>query len=76
MIATGVMALIDDTVEGRAASREPRQSLLRPASLRMDLEFVGPKRFFDEVLIRKRPRAKSHHSTPVTAGGWPVGDSR
>ncbi|KAF2098570.1 hypothetical protein NA57DRAFT_75810 [Rhizodiscina lignyota] len=67
VIATGLIALVDDSILRRAGSTEPSRSrspLVRSSSLKMDVEFVGPKRFVDEVFSRKRPAIKSHRSMP------------
>lgn len=59
------MALVDNTILRRAASQAPKRPLLaRATSLKLGVEFVGPRRFVDEVVRRNRPGIKCHRSVP------------
>lgn len=57
VIATGLMALVDDCIKRRFHSKQSTQMhipLLRNTSFKMaNLEYIGPKRLIDEVFNRK-----------------------
>lgn len=68
VIATGMVALVDDSIVRKLTERRKNLSikpLSRTSSMRLDLEFVGPRRFIDEVLRRTRPHLRPHSSMPV-----------
>ena len=55
MVATGLMALVDDCIKRRFHSKQSTQlhiPLLRNASFKMNMEYVGPRRLIDEVFHR------------------------
>lgn len=58
VVATGLMALVDDCIKRRFHTQQSTQlhiPLLRSASLKMNMEYIGPKRLIDEVFHRKHP---------------------
>jgi len=55
VIATGLMALVDDCIKRRFSSKQHAQlhiPLIRSASLKMNMEYIGPKRLIDEMFSR------------------------
>ncbi|KAF2999862.1 hypothetical protein E8E13_007879 [Curvularia kusanoi] len=55
VIATGLMALVDDSIKRRFSSKQHAQlhiPLIRSASLKMNMEYIGPKRLIDEMFSR------------------------
>jgi hypothetical protein len=49
------MALVDDCIKRRFHSKQSTQlhiPLIRSASLKMNMEYIGPKRLIDEVFHR------------------------
>ena len=76
VVATGLMALVDDCIKRRFSSKQNAQlhiPLIRSASLKLNMEYVGPKRLIDEMFSRntrggspsKQPSALRH--APVQA---------
>lgn len=60
VVATGLVALVDDAIKRRWHSKTHRQVLLpliRNNSFRLNMEYVGPKRLIDEVFNR-RPESR------------------
>jgi hypothetical protein len=61
IVSTGLIALVDDAIKRRWHSRRHRQLVLPlSSSLRMDMEYVGPRKLIDEVFNR------SSHPRPAT----------
>lgn len=58
VVATGLMALVDDSIKRRWHSRRRRLlvPLSRSTSFRMNMEYIGPKRLIDEVFNRSPHR--------------------
>jgi hypothetical protein len=58
VVATGLMALVDDCIKRRFHSKQTTQMhipLLRSSPFKMaNLEYIGPKRLIDEVFNRKQ----------------------
>ncbi|KAF2259877.1 hypothetical protein CC78DRAFT_421062, partial [Lojkania enalia] len=55
VVATGLIALVDDCIKRRFHSKQSTQlriPLTRSASFKMNMEYVGPKRLIDEVFNR------------------------
>jgi len=55
VVATGLMALVDDCIKRRFHSKQSTQlhiPLMRSASFKMNMEYVGPKRLIDEMFHR------------------------
>lgn len=63
VVATGLMALVDDCIKRRFHSKQSTQlhiPLMRSASFKMNMEYIGPKRLIDEVFNRtSSPRKPS-----------------
>lgn len=58
VVATGLMALVDDCIKRRFHSKQSTQlhiPLLRTSSFKMNMEYIGPKRLIDEVFHRRHP---------------------
>jgi hypothetical protein len=69
IISTGVLALVDDTILRRLSHRQRRLSigpLLRSSPLKLDVEFLGPRRFIDEILGQSRTRRRLRRSIVST----------
>ncbi|KAF2746388.1 hypothetical protein M011DRAFT_94558 [Sporormia fimetaria CBS 119925] len=59
VVATGLIALVDDCIKRRFHSKQSTQlhiPLMRSASFKMNMEYVGPKRLIDEVFHRASRR--------------------
>ncbi|KAJ4363164.1 hypothetical protein N0V83_010284 [Neocucurbitaria cava] len=70
VIATGLMALVDDCIKRRFHSKQSTQlhiPLLRSSSLMMNMEYIGPKRLIDEVFHRKHHDGGSPKKQPPSA---------
>lgn len=71
IVSTGLIALVDDSIKRRWHSRHHRQLVLPISpSLRMDMEYVGPRKLIDEVFNRasySRPLTHRRPSVPVSA---------
>ncbi|KAF1813167.1 hypothetical protein P152DRAFT_502186 [Eremomyces bilateralis CBS 781.70] len=55
VVATGLIALVDDSLKRRSGAKRSRPLILplyRSASFRLNMEFVGPKRLLNEALHR------------------------
>ncbi|KAF2091764.1 hypothetical protein K490DRAFT_31498 [Saccharata proteae CBS 121410] len=55
VVASGLMALVDESIKSRFHSNESTQlhiPLSRNASFKMNMDYVGPKRLIDEVFHR------------------------
>ncbi|KAH3915559.1 hypothetical protein HBH56_076360 [Parastagonospora nodorum] len=55
VVATGLMALVDDCIKRRFHSTQSTQlhiPLIRNASFKMNMEYIGPKRLIDEMFSR------------------------
>jgi hypothetical protein len=56
VVATGLMALVDDCIKRRFHTKQSTQlhiPLIRSGSFKMGMEYVGPKRLIDEVFHRR-----------------------
>ncbi|KAI8931217.1 hypothetical protein NX059_011566 [Plenodomus lindquistii] len=68
VVATGLMALVDDCIKRRFHSQQSKQlhiPLLRTSSFKMNMEYVGPMRLIDEVFHRKHPSGGSPKKQPA-----------
>ncbi|KAI9704847.1 MAG: hypothetical protein M1836_006627 [Candelina mexicana] len=67
IVATGLIALVDDCIK-RCFHRKRAVQLVLPmptrASLKMNMEYIGPKKLIDEVFNRRTPASK-RHLTPL-----------
>lgn len=64
IVSAGLMALVDNTIRERFHSKQEKPSILPK------VEYVGPKRFINEMF---RPnRASSYNSRPSTSHGYPT----
>lgn len=53
IVSTGLMALVDDSIRRKWHSRHHRQLILPLSpSLKMGMEYIGPRRLIDEVFNR------------------------
>jgi len=55
VVATGLIALVDDCIKRRFHQKQSTQlhiPLIRNASFKMNMEYIGPKRLIDEVFHR------------------------
>lgn len=55
VMATGLMALVDDCIKRRFSSKKNAQlhiPLMRSASMKMNMEYIGPRRLIDEMFSR------------------------
>lgn len=55
VVATGLMTLVDDCIKRRFSSKKNAQlhiPLIRSASLKMNMEYIGPKQLIDEMFSR------------------------
>jgi len=53
IVASGLMALVDDSIKRNWHSRRSRQIVLPlTTSLKMDMEHINPRRLIDEVFNR------------------------
>jgi hypothetical protein len=71
VIATGLLALVDDCIKRRFHSKQSTQlhiPLIRSASFKMNMEYIGPKRLIDEVFHRNSSPKKQ----PPTSRRVPV----
>lgn len=68
IVATGLMALVDDCIKSRwhqkGSRTQTRFPMLAKSPLKMNMEFVGPKRLVDEVFNRRGTTA-TRLSTPL-----------
>ncbi|KAG7007863.1 hypothetical protein G7Y79_00008g025010 [Physcia stellaris] len=68
IVATGLIALVDDCIKSRwhqkGSGAQTRFPMLAKSPLKMNMEFVGPKRLVDEVFNRRGTTA-TRHSTPL-----------
>lgn len=53
VIASGLMALVDDSIHSHFHSTESKQLLIPVPKLHMGVEYVGPKRLINEAFNRK-----------------------
>jgi len=68
VIATGLMALVDDCIKRRFHSKQSTQlhiPLIRNGSFKMNMDYIGPKRLIDEVF--HRTKGFGHQSRRPTA---------
>jgi hypothetical protein len=67
------MALVDDCIKRRFSSNQSRQlqiPLMRSASFKMNMEYIGPRRLIDEMFNRNtspRKQATGHRRAPAPA---------
>ncbi|KAF2850444.1 hypothetical protein T440DRAFT_489669 [Plenodomus tracheiphilus IPT5] len=67
VVATGLMALVDDCIKRRFHSQQSTQlhiPLLRNSSFKMNMEYIGPMRLIDEVFHRKHSDSGSPKKQP------------
>ncbi|KAF2824356.1 hypothetical protein CC86DRAFT_326989 [Ophiobolus disseminans] len=71
VVATGLMALVDDCIKRRFHSKQSTQlhiPLIRSTSFKMNMEYIGPKRLIDEMFHRNTGQKKqpsASHRIPV-----------
>jgi len=67
IIASGLIALVDDCIKRRFNPKPARHLLIPVPWFKMDMEYVGPKRLINEVFSRPSTRdsTNSRHSTPL-----------
>lgn len=67
IVATGLIALVDDCIKSRWHQKKSVQLKLpvpMKSPLKMNMEYVGPKRLIDEVFNR-RGHTATRHPTPL-----------
>ena len=67
IVASGLIALVDDCIKSRWHQKSGFQVTLpvpMKSCLKMNMEYVGPKRLIDEVFNR-RGHTETRHSTPA-----------
>lgn len=67
IVATGLIALVDDCIKRRWHSKNSVQMtlpMLVKSPLKMNMEYVGPKRLIDEVFNRRGSTA-TRQPTPL-----------
>ena len=67
IVSTGLIALVDDSIKSRWHSKRRVQMkipALLKSPLKMNMEYVGPKRIVDEVFNRRGTTA-TRHPTPL-----------
>jgi hypothetical protein len=60
VIATGLLTLVDDCIKRHFHTQQTTQlqiPLVRNASFKLNMEYVGPKRLMDEMFHRTNRRA-------------------
>ncbi|KAI9799360.1 MAG: hypothetical protein M1833_004059 [Piccolia ochrophora] len=66
IVATGLIALVDDSIKRRFHSKRSVQIVLPiPSKSPLKVDTVGPKRLIDEVFHRRTPSSQSKHPTPL-----------
>ena len=74
IVATGLIALVDDSIKSHWHSKQhvhmPIPALMK-SPLKMNMDYVGPKRLIDEVFNRrgKTVTRRSNHSRQIAAAG-------
>lgn len=66
VIASGLMALVDDSIRAHFHSKHTRHLTIPLPKSRMGMEYVGPKRLINEM-FRREP-ISSHPSRPSSSG--------
>lgn len=69
VVATGLMALVDDCIKRRFHTKQSTQlhiPLVRNASFKLNMEYVGPKRLIDEVFHRTKGNGPSSRRPPIS----------
>lgn len=64
IVTTGLVALVDDSIK-RKYQRKRTVQLVLPTSKALNMEYVGPKRFIDEMFHRGRPVIVRSQSAPL-----------
>lgn len=67
IVASGLVALVDDCIKARWHQKNRFQMnlpALMKSPLHMNMEYIGPKRLIDEVFNRRSP-ATMRHATPA-----------
>lgn len=70
IMATGLMALVDDCIKRKYRAKKVVQlniPLPMTSHLKMNMEYVGPKRLIDEVFNRRPTMQPRSMSSPVTS---------
>ncbi|OCK75330.1 hypothetical protein K432DRAFT_429491 [Lepidopterella palustris CBS 459.81] len=69
VVATGLMALVDDCIKRRFHTKQSTQlhiPLIRNPSFKMNMDYIGPKRLIDEVFHRStRSGTSTRHPTAL-----------
>ncbi|KAK3719301.1 hypothetical protein LTR37_004520 [Vermiconidia calcicola] len=68
VIASGLMALVDDSIRHHFHAKDTKQMLIPVPKLSMGVEYVGPKRLINEMFNRKES-GSSQQSRPSTSSG-------
>ena len=69
VVATGLMALVDDCIKRKFHNKQNTQMhipLIRNASFKLNMEYVGPKRLIDEVFNRTNRASPPSRHPPVS----------
>lgn len=71
IVATGLIALVDDCIKARWHQKNRMQMMLpalMKSPLKLNMEYVGPKRLIDEVFNRRGPTAtrQASHSRQLS----------
>src|SRR5690242_21757125 len=73
VVATGLMALVDDCIKRHFSSKQHAQlhiPLIRSASLKMNMEYIGPKRLIDEMFSRNTRRSEERRVGKESRVQW------
>lgn len=72
-MTTGLVALVDDCIKRKYHNKKTVQLVLPTAgkqALKMNMEYIGPKRLIEEIFNRRPAVSRSHtapqRSTPLT----------
>jgi len=82
VIATGLIALVDDSIRARFRVKRTRQLLIPLQKSQIGVEYVGPKRLINGMF--RRDSTSGHHTSrpssssgrPSTSGGYGTASSR
>ncbi|KAI5783919.1 hypothetical protein DFH27DRAFT_274521 [Peziza echinospora] len=75
IMATGLMALVDDCLKRKFSSKKTVQlsiPLPMTSNLKMNMEYVGPKRLIDEVFNRRPALQSRSMSSPIAPSTSPT----
>jgi len=76
VVSTGIYALIDDSIKRKFSRRKRVVQLVLPTmrgnTVKMNMEYVGPKRLIDQVFNRPGSGSRKSSSTSPTISGRPA----